>query len=62
MEAAIRALTAEGVTVLLAEPNLHLAAAVASRAVVLEGGRIVWDGAVAALQADEALRARFLAV
>ncbi len=47
MAGAIAALKAEGVTVLLAEQNLHFAARVADRAVVIETGRVVWQGAMA---------------
>lgn len=62
MAGAILALKQEGVTVLLAEQNLHFAARVADRAAVIENGRIVWTGTMAALQADEAARAAYLAV
>ena len=62
MAAAIGALKAEGVTVLLAEQNLHFAVRVADRAVVLESGRVAWTGTVAALQADSAARSAYLAV
>ncbi len=53
---AILALKAEGVAVLLAEQNLHFAARIADRAVVLESGRITWSGTMAALDADPAAR------
>lgn len=62
MAAAILALRQEGVTVLLAEQNLHFAARVAGLAAVLESGRIVWSGTMDALQADEAARTAYLAV
>jgi branched-chain amino acid transport system ATP-binding protein len=62
MAAAILALRNEGVTVLLAEQNLHFAARVARLAAVIETGRIVWSGTMAALEADEAARAAYLAV
>ena len=62
MAAAILALKAEGVTVLVAEQNLRFAAEVADRAVVVEGGRIAWTGTMAALLADDAARASYLAV
>ncbi len=62
MAAAILALKAEGVGVVLAEQNLHFARRVADAAVILEGGRAVWSGAMAALEADEAVGARHLAV
>jgi branched-chain amino acid transport system ATP-binding protein len=62
MAHAILALKREGVTILLAEENLHFAARVADRAAVIEKGRIVWTGTMAALQADEPARAAYLAV
>ncbi|HEY0419299.1 MAG TPA: ABC transporter ATP-binding protein [Acetobacteraceae bacterium] len=60
MAVAIAELKREGVTVLLAEQNLHFAARVADRATVIETGRIVWTGTMAALEADEAARAAHL--
>ena len=62
MAHAILALKQEGVTILLAEQNPHFAARVADRAAVIEKGRIVWAGTMAALQADEAARSAYLAV
>ena len=62
MAGAIRAMRDEGVTVVLAEQNLHFAVQVADRAAVIERGRIAWAGTVAALQADAAARAAHLAV
>ena len=62
MAGAILALKREGVTILLAEQNLHFAARVADRAAVIEKGRIVWTGTMADLQADEAARTAYLAV
>jgi branched-chain amino acid transport system ATP-binding protein len=62
MACAILALKQEGVTILLAEQNLHFASRVADRAAVIEKGRIVWTGTMEALQADDAARAAYLAV
>ena len=62
MAQAILALKGEGLTLLLAEQNLHFAGMVADRAAVVEKGRVVWSGAMADLQADEAARTRYLAV
>lgn len=62
MANAILALKRDGVTVLLAEQNLHFAARVADRAAVIETGRIVWAGGMAELRADEAVQGRYLAV
>lgn len=62
MGEAIRALKTEGLTVLLAEQNLHFATHVADAAAIIEQGEIVWSGAMAALAHDEATQARYLAV
>jgi branched-chain amino acid transport system ATP-binding protein len=62
MANAILALKAQGVTVLLAEQNLHFAARVADLAAVIEKGRIVWTGTMTDLQADEAARTAYLAM
>ena len=60
MAAAILALKAEGVSVVLAEQNLHFASLVADRAAVIETGRVLWCGAMATLAGDTALRAAHL--
>ena len=62
MAAAILALKAEGVGVVLAEQNLHFARRVADAAVVIETGRAVWSGSMAALDAADDVHARYLAV
>ncbi len=62
MAAAIKALRQEGLSILLAEQNLHFAAEVATQAVILESGQAVWTGSVAALQADTGTHGRYLAV
>jgi ABC-type branched-subunit amino acid transport system ATPase component len=49
---AILALQAEGLSILMAEQNLHFATRVVGEAVVLESGRVVWAGSLAALEAD----------
>jgi branched-chain amino acid transport system ATP-binding protein len=59
---AILALKQAGVTLLIAEQNLGFAAQVADRAAVIETGRIVWSGGVAALLADHALQSAYLSV
>lgn len=51
-----------GVAVLLAEQNLDFAAAVADRAVLLARGRIAFDGPMAQVLADTALREAVLGV
>ena len=60
MVGAILALKAEGVTVVLAEQNLHFADGLADRAAVIETGRTIWSGPMAALREDAALRAAHL--
>jgi len=62
MANAILALKAEGLTILLAEQNLHFAGGVADTAVVVEKGRAVWSGTMAELRADDAARTQYLAV
>ena len=61
MAHAIRAMRDSGVTILLAEQNLHFALAVADHAAIIEKGRIAWHGPIAALQSDPALREAWLA-
>jgi len=56
----IRDINAEGVAVLLVEQNVAMALDVASRAYVLEEGRIVADGAPAALSAEPHIRRAYL--
>jgi branched-chain amino acid transport system ATP-binding protein len=60
--AAIRELKREGLSVLLCEQNLRFARMVADRACVIEKGRLCYDGSLAALESDAALRERYLAL
>ncbi|MBC9178475.1 ABC transporter ATP-binding protein [Pseudoroseomonas ludipueritiae] len=62
MAQAIQALKQEGLTVLLAEQNLHFASGVADCATVVEKGRVVWSGSMAELRANEAVRGQYLAL
>jgi branched-chain amino acid transport system ATP-binding protein len=62
MSAAILALKAEGVSIHLAEQNLHFSSLLADRAAVIETGRIVWSGPMATLMHDDAVRSAYLAV
>ena len=57
---AIRAIHAEGVSILLIEQNAAKALAAASRAYVLEGGRIVGEGSPAQLLAQPHIRQAYL--
>ena len=50
----------EGLSILLVEQNLPLAAAVADRVYVLNRGEIVYSSTPAELMADEAVKSRFL--
>jgi len=61
MAAAILELGRAGVTIFLAEQNLHFAMRVADRAAVIETGRIVWSGTTQALRGDSDIAARYLA-
>ena len=62
MAEAIRAMKAEGVAVLLSEQNWAFAAGIGDRACVIERGEIRFQGSMAELLADEALRAETLGV
>jgi len=62
MAAAIRALKAEGLSVLLSEQNLFFAEAVSDRASIIERGQIRWTGSMAALMADATARQAYLSV
>ena len=59
---ALRALKAQGLSILLSGQNLHFAIAVADRAHIIEKGAIRYSGAVAELVADEHLRSAYLAM
>jgi len=52
----------DGMTILLAEQNLHFAKRVADHAAVIEKGHVVWAGTMAALLDDATVRDRYLAV
>jgi branched-chain amino acid transport system ATP-binding protein len=58
--AALRALNADGLTILLVEQNAKLAFETASRAYVIEQGRIVHSGPSAALANDPEIVAHYL--
>jgi branched-chain amino acid transport system ATP-binding protein len=57
---AVRALHAQGLTILLVEQNVALSLKLASRAYVLENGRIVMQGSGAELLADGRVRQAYL--
>ena len=58
----LRRLCDTGVTILVAEQNIRFAAALADHAAILETGRLVWAGNMAALQAAPEISARTLGV
>ena len=62
MARAILSLKQEGLTVLLCEQNLHFATLVSDRAAIIEKGVVRYEGTMAALQADGAVRAQYLSV
>ncbi|MFC7474867.1 ABC transporter ATP-binding protein [Dankookia sp. GCM10030260] len=62
MAEAIRALKAEGLSILLSEQNLHFARVVSDRATIIEKGRIRWTGTIPALMAADAVREQYLSV
>ncbi len=52
----------EGVTVLLAEQNLHFCAKVSDRGYVIDKGAVKYSGKMSDLLADEEIKAKYLAV
>ena len=62
MADAVLRMKREGIAVLLSEQNFDFAAAVADRAYVIERGEIRYDGSMAALDTDPALRALHLSL
>jgi len=56
----IKALKAEGLTVLLSEQNLHFASHIADRAVIIEKGRIRYTGEMQALATDTEVQREYL--
>jgi branched-chain amino acid transport system ATP-binding protein len=58
--AAIRDLNCEGLTCLLVEQNVALSLKLASRAYVLENGRITLSGSGVALLSDDRVRSAYL--
>jgi branched-chain amino acid transport system ATP-binding protein len=60
--ALLRKLREMGVTVLLAEQNMHFCLGIASHATVIDKGQIVYRNTIDALRADEDVKARYLAI
>ena len=57
----IRELKAQGLTLVLSEQNLRFAAPIADRALIIETGRLRWQGTMADFAADTEAQTRFLA-
>ncbi|MEZ5816320.1 MAG: ABC transporter ATP-binding protein [Hyphomicrobiaceae bacterium] len=60
--ALLRKLRDMGVTVLLAEQNMHFCLGIASHATVIDKGEIVYRDTIDALKANEDVKARYLAI
>jgi branched-chain amino acid transport system ATP-binding protein len=58
----LRQLRDMGVTVLLAEQNMHFCLGIASYAIVIDKGQIVYRNTIEALRQDEAVKSRYLAL
>ena len=58
----LRELRAQGATVLLAEQNMHFCLGVATDAVVIDKGAIVYADTIAGLRANQEVRSRYLAM
>jgi branched-chain amino acid transport system ATP-binding protein len=58
----LRRLRDEGATVLIAEQNMHFCLGIASHAVVIDKGRIVYRDDIAGLRANDEVRRRYLAM
>jgi branched-chain amino acid transport system ATP-binding protein len=58
----LRTLRERGQATLVVDKHLHALATLCDRAVILEKGRTVWEGATAALASDRALHDRYLSV
>ena len=62
MAATIQELKREGLTVILSEQNLRFATQLADRAYIIEKGHIRYEGTMAGLAADDAVRNAYLTV
>jgi branched-chain amino acid transport system ATP-binding protein len=58
----LRRLRDMGVTVLLAEQNMHFCLGIASHATIIDKGQIVYGDTIEALKRDEAVKSRYLAM
>jgi branched-chain amino acid transport system ATP-binding protein len=60
--ALLRKLREMGMTILLAEQNMHFCLSIASHATVIDKGEIVYRDSIEALRANEQIKQRYLAV
>ena len=58
----IQKLTTEGITVFITEQNVKFALELSSRGYIIDNGRIVYEGTVDELQANEEIKSRYLAL
>lgn len=58
----IKTLRGMGVTILLAEQNMHFCLGIATHATVIDKGQIVYSATIDELRNDEAIKQRYLAV
>jgi branched-chain amino acid transport system ATP-binding protein len=58
----LRQLKKMGVTVLLAEQNMHFCLGIASHATIIDKGQIVYRDTIEALRANDAIKQRYLAL
>jgi len=58
----LRRLREMGVTVLLAEQNMHFCLGIASHATIIDKGQIVYRNTIEALREDDAVKSRYLAL
>ena len=58
----VHALKQTGTSIVLAEQNLHFCLGLADHAVVIDKGRDVFTGSIAALNADATIKQRYLSV
>jgi branched-chain amino acid transport system ATP-binding protein len=60
MAGALKALKADGASILMVEQNFAVARALGDHAAVMDQGRVIWNGAMAELAGDAALQARLM--
>jgi branched-chain amino acid transport system ATP-binding protein len=58
----LKQLRNSGATVLIAEQNMHLCLGLASHAIVIDKGQIVYTSSIDDLKANDAVRQRYLAL